>query len=127
MWRIGPALMPMRSRESKEVLETEDVEKVKQKKEEENGSELVIACDDHTCCNDDNTCCLNEKLKKWFCCPLPKVNIHNNRNTTATSHTSSVSITPATATKRGDESNSTLKYDLKVLTLNMWFFSCRSS
>lgn len=88
MWRHEPAVMVMAmgSREPMEVLEKEEVEE-----EEETGPERVIPCDDHTSCNDGNTCCSNGKRDKWFCCPLPQVNIHNNTNTTATSSTRAAS------------------------------------
>lgn len=88
MWRKEPAVMAMakESREPMEVLEKEEVEGEQQQKEEvETGAELVIPCDDHTSCKDGNTCCPDRKQDKWFCCPLSKVNIHNNTNTTSPS------------------------------------------
>lgn len=85
-------VMAMGSREPMEVLEKEEVEEEQETEEEETGPERVIPCDDHTSCNDGNTCCSNGKQnKKWFCCPLPQVNIHNNKNTTATSSTRAAS------------------------------------
>lgn len=95
MWRKEPAVMVMvkASREPMVVLEKEEVKEEEQKEEEETGAELVIPCDDHTWCNDKNTCCPDKNLNKWFCCPLPKVNIHNNSNTTtATSDFQQLSV-----------------------------------
>lgn len=69
MLRKDPAVMVMAVRYRVEMEEQEPL----MEEEERGGGGAVIPCDDHTSCEDSHTCCFIKSLKKWGCCPLPKV------------------------------------------------------
>lgn len=69
MLRKDPAVMVMAVRYRVEMEEQEPLTE----EEEREGVGAVIPCDDHTSCEDSHTCCFIKSIKKWGCCPLPKV------------------------------------------------------